>query len=103
MRTSIVTFLMLLAATPSVALAQAAPAQTTATAYSVENTTIGTLLADPAAKAILEKHLPAFMSSGRADSAGGLTLKALQQYAPDMFTDKALADIQADLSKLPAK
>ena len=32
-----------------------------------------------------------------------MTLKDVQQYAPDTVTDDALAKIDADLAKLPAK
>ena len=35
--------------------------------------------------------------------ARGLTLKMVQQYAPDMVSDAVLAKIDADLAKLPAK
>ena len=35
--------------------------------------------------------------------ARSMTLKGIQQYAPDMVTDKMLSDIQVDLSKLLVK
>lgn len=91
------TFLMVasVAAMPSYA-------QTAAPAYNVEATDIGTLLDDPAAKAIVDKHLPGFTANDQISMARGMTLKAVQQYAPDMVTDKALAAIQTDLGKLPA-
>jgi hypothetical protein len=73
-----------------------------ASAYNVEATDIGTLLDDPAAKAIVDKHLPGFTANDQISMARGMTLKAVQQYAPDMVTDKALAAIQTDLGKLPA-
>jgi hypothetical protein len=86
----------LVALTPVAAMAQA-PAK-----YTTADTTIGELLADPAAKAVLEKHLPQIAQAG--DQAGGFTLKAIQQYAGDMVSDKVLADIDADLAKItPAK
>ncbi|MCI4592063.1 hypothetical protein MOK15_18405 [Sphingobium sp. BYY-5] len=74
----------------------------TAPAYNVETTDIGTLLDDPAARTILDKHLPGFSANEQIGMARGMTLKAVQQYASDMVTDKALAAIQNDLSKLPA-
>lgn len=79
-----------------------APAPAPADAYNVEATDIGTLLDDPAAKAIVDKHLPGFTANDQISMARGMTLKSVQQYAPDMVTDKALAGIQADLAKLPA-
>ena len=82
-------------------------AQTAATAakapYSVSETDIGTLLDDPAARAILDKYIPGFSSGDQIDLARSMTLSSIQQYAPDQITDKVLADIAADLAKLPAK
>ena len=81
--------------------APAAPAA--AAGYSVEDTDIGTLLDDPAAKAVLDKHIPGFSTKDQIDMARSMTLKGIQQYAPDMITDKLLSDIQVDLSRLPVK
>ncbi|MFT4026788.1 MAG: hypothetical protein QM676_08315 [Novosphingobium sp.] len=81
--------------TPSAAFAGAP--MTTAT------TDIGTLLDNPAAKAVLEKHLPALVSNPQFAQARSLTLKAVQGYAPDMLPDSKLAAIDAELAKLPAK
>jgi para-nitrobenzyl esterase len=93
------------------ATSQAQPAapskpQTSAAAkkpYSTNDTDIGTLLDDPAARAIVDKHLQGFASSGQMDAVRGMTLKALQQYAPDKISDQALAEIDMELAKLPAK
>ena len=100
--------------TPAAALAQApaptpapapasAPAPAAATAYTTADTQLGTLLDDPAAKAILVKYLPEIMANDQITQARPLTLKALQQYAPTVFTDKALTDIDTDLARLPKK
>ena len=89
----------LLALAPTVAFAQAPAAKP----YTTAETTIGTLLDDPAAKAVLAKYVPELVNGGQADQARPLTLKAIQQYAPDRFTDKLLAEIDAELAKLPAK
>ena len=70
------------------------------TAYSSASTEIGTLLDDPAAKAILEKHLPGMTTNDQIDMARSMTLKDVQQYSPDQMTDKVLAEIDADLAKL---
>jgi hypothetical protein len=32
-----------------------------------------------------------------------MTLRQVQSYAPDMFTDEKLANIDAELAKVPAK
>ena len=51
----------------------------------------------------LTRHGPGFSTGDQIDMARSLTLKAIQQYAPDRFTDQALAQIDADLAKLPVK
>jgi hypothetical protein len=70
--------------------------------YSTAETDIGTLLDDPAAKAVINQHVPGFSSRDRIDMARSMTLKALQPYDPT-FTDKLLAEIDVDLAKLPVK
>jgi hypothetical protein len=84
-------------------------AQTTATqsgaqaAYSTAETDLGTLLDDPAARAVLEKHVPSLINNSQIEMARSMTLKGLQQYAADTVTDAALAAIDADLAKLAKK
>ena len=78
----------------------AAPAAPSAAKYNSTETTVGTLLDDPAAKAIIEKHIPGFTTSDQVDLARAMTLKQVQQYAPDDVTDEKLAAIDADLAKL---
>ena len=87
----------LIGLTPAAVFAQAAKPYTTA------ETPLGTLLDDPAAKTVVAKYLPQLVNGGQADQARPLTLRAIQQYAPDQFTDKLLDAIDADLAKLPAK
>ena len=98
-------FAAILAIAPvCVVSASPAIAQTTAPAgFSVENTDIGTLLADAGAKAILVKHLPSLVGNDQIQMASGLTLKQLQGFAGDVVTDEKLTAIQADLDKLPKK
>jgi para-nitrobenzyl esterase len=81
-----------------------APASTPAkSSYTTTDTDIGTLLDDPAARAIVDKHLSGFASSGQMDAVRAMTLKALQQYAPDKISDQALAEIDMELAKLAPK
>jgi para-nitrobenzyl esterase len=92
-------------AAPAIAAAPAAPAPAaTAPAakakYTTADTEIGTLLDDPAAKAIVEKHIPGFTSNDQVDMARGMTLKAVQQYASEEVTDARLAAIDAEFAKL---
>lgn len=104
MRLSLINFAAALALTPVVASAQqAATPAAAATRYSTSDTTVGQILDDPAAKAVVEKHLPGLLSGEQIDMAREMTLKTLQQYAPDRVTDAALASIDADFAKLPAK
>lgn len=83
----------------------AAPVAGTAAAtgakYSTSSTEIGTLLDDPAAKAIVEKHIPGMTTNEQIDMARSMTLKGIQQYSPDQVNDKVLAAIDADFAKLP--
>lgn len=78
-------------------------AQAPAAHYSSADTDIGTLLDDPAARAVIDRHIPGFSAQDQIDMARSMTLKAIQQYAPDKYSDKVLAEIDADLAKLPAK
>lgn len=82
----------------SVATDASAPAH-----YTTADTDIGTLLDDPAAKAIVTKYLPQLTSNDQIDQARPMTLKAIQPFASDMITDEALAKIDADLAKIPVK
>ena len=98
-------FLMAAAATmmtvAAPALAETAPATAAATAkYNTTDTEIGALLDDPAAKAIVEKHIPGMTTNEQVDMARAMTLKAIQQYSPEEVTDARLAAIDADLAKL---
>jgi len=71
--------------------------------YSVSETLIGKLIDDPAAAAVLQKLIPGVWANSMFQSAGReLTLKAIQQYET-VLTDEKLAEIQAELDKLPSK
>jgi len=103
MRPVLLALCLSLAAGATVATAQPAPAAATNVAYTTSTTDLGTLLDDAAAKAVLAKHVPQMLQSDQIEMARAMTLKDLQQYAPDMVTDDTLAKIDADLAKLPAK
>ena len=93
-------FLILAAA--ALSLATPALAETAAPAkYTSADTELGVLLDNPAAKAIVEKHIPGMTTNDQIDMARAMTLKAVQQYSPDDVTDARLAAIDADLAKLP--
>ena len=88
----------------ALAQAQSSTAATPAAkqTYTTADTEIGTLLDDPAARAVLDKRVPTVSKGDRIDMARSMTLKSLQQYAPDTITDQVLADIDADFAKLAA-
>jgi len=88
------------AAVSTPATATAKPAATTAK-YSTADTEIGMLLDDPAAKAIVEKNIPGFTTNDQVDMARGMTLKAVQQYAPKDVTDARLEAIDTAFAALP--
>lgn len=92
---------------PAVAQTTPAPAPSTAPAaakhYTTQDSTIGDLLADPAAKAIVDKHIPGLSDNPSISMAAGATLRALQQMAGDKIPEEALNAIDADLAKIPAK
>ncbi|WP_420381791.1 hypothetical protein [Novosphingobium sp.] len=80
--------------------APAATSKPAAAKYSTSDTDIGTLLDDPAAKAIVEKHIPGMTTNPQIDMARSMTLKAIQAYAASDVTDERLAAIDADFAKL---
>jgi hypothetical protein len=88
---------------PALAQAPAHPAADAPAHYSTSDTDVGTLLDDPAARAIVDKYIPGFSSGEQVDMARSLTLRSLQQYAPDRMSDAILAQIDNDLAKLPVK
>lgn len=91
---------------PGVVPAQAEDAPKAATApkparhYTTADTDIGTLLDDPEAKAIVERYIPGLTTNDQIEMARAMTLKGIQQYAPDDVTDARLAAIDAELAKL---
>ena len=95
--------LVFLAMPGSVAAADAVAAPAPAAHYTTTETMLGTLLDDPAAKAVLEKYIPTLIKNEQIDMARGMTLKLLQSYVAESLTDDTLAKIDADLAKLPAK
>ncbi len=74
-----------------------------ATRYSTGDTKIGALLADPAAKAVLDKYFPGVSDDKRIGMAKSMTLRAVQKFAPDKFTAAALDAADAELASLPVR
>jgi hypothetical protein len=106
LNSSVLAALVLGVATSPVLAADPAPAPAAPAAkpaFTTADTDIGTLLDTPAAKAILDKLLPGFSSNEQVAMARGMTMRAVQQFAPDRITTEALDQIDAELAKLPAK
>ena len=77
-------------------------AQASPTGYSTAATKIGALLADPAARAVLDSYFPGVSTDPRIGMAKSMTLRAVQKFAPDRFTVEALDAADAALAKLRA-
>jgi para-nitrobenzyl esterase len=87
------------AAEPAKTAAPAATAPAQAK-YTTADTEIGTLLDDPAARAILDKYVPEMTANDQIEMARAMTLKSIQAYAPDDLTDELLAKLDAEFAKL---
>jgi para-nitrobenzyl esterase len=83
--------------------ADAAAAPAAHPAFSTAETDIGTLLDNPATKAVLDKQMPGFADNPQIAMARSMTLKQIQGFAPDQISDAKLAAIDADLAAIPAK
>lgn len=84
-------------------LAADAPAAPAAAPMSTATTDLGTLLDNPAAKAVLQNYIAQMIANPQIEMARSMTLKQLQGFAGDALTDATLANIDADLAKIPAK
>ncbi len=73
-----------------------APAKTQA-AYSVQETSLGTLLDDPVSREIVRRYAPTIINHPQVSMARPLTLSQLQRFAGDILNDDVLAKIDAAL------
>lgn len=91
--------------TAAAAPAAAAPAAAISpkAAFSVADTDVGTLLDNPATKAVLDKLLPGLSTNPQIEMARAMTLKQVQGYAPDKIKDDQLVKVDAELATIPAK
>ena len=65
-------------------------------------TKLGVLLADPAARAVLDRRFPGLSTGERFSTAHNMTLRTLRIFAPELFTPEALIAADSELSRLPA-
>ena len=64
---------------------------------SVESTTIGDLLDNPASKAVIAKDMPDLIAYPGLDQIRGMTLRAISAFPEAKLDDAKLKTIQADL------
>ena len=90
------------ALTPTSVSAQPTTASTQTARFSTTATPINDILANPAAKAVLDARLPEVSHSEHLAMIGTMTLKDLQGLSPPgRITDETLAAIDADFARLP--
>ena len=85
----------------SFGLMAGAPAMAETAVLSVENTPIETLVANPAAKAVLDKDIPGLTTHEAYDQFKSMTLSQVAPMSQGALTDDMLKTVQADLDKLP--
>ncbi|MFZ4066208.1 MAG: hypothetical protein ACOYKF_01590 [Phenylobacterium sp.] len=68
---------------------------------SVDATPIAELVADPAAKAVLDKEVPGMTQHPAYEQFKGMTLRQLQPMSGGMLSDEKLAAIQTALNAAP--
>ncbi|SOB86387.1 para-nitrobenzyl esterase [Sphingomonas guangdongensis] len=71
--------------------------------YNTLTTNIGTLLDDPAAKAIVTRYFPDFVTSPQIGMARGSTFNAIKGYLPQVMTDEKLAALDKELAAVPVR
>ena len=81
--------------------AAAAPSAPPAVPYSTATTKIGDLIANPETKAVFDRHLPGFSENPQMQQARDLTLRQVQQFAPQFITTQVLDAMDADLARIP--
>lgn len=106
MKAFIIATTLLLGAAP-VAMAQTATPPAPAAAATAQaarydlNTPIEKIVADPAAKAVLDKDLPSLTANPAFEAFKSMSLKDLQPMAAGALTDEKLAIVEKHLAELP--
>ncbi|PZT98999.1 MAG: hypothetical protein DI624_06485 [Brevundimonas sp.] len=67
------------------------------------DTPIERLVADPAAKTVLDRELPGLTTHARYDQFKGMSLKALKPFSGGLITDERLAAVEAGLRALASE
>ncbi|HEV7156888.1 MAG TPA: hypothetical protein VGN38_00845 [Caulobacteraceae bacterium] len=67
---------------------------------SVETTTIGDLIADPATKGVLQKDMPELLSYDGLDQIKGMTMRDISKYPQANLDQARLVKIQKDFDAI---
>jgi Protein of unknown function (DUF1593) len=81
---------------------EAAPPAGAPSVLSTANSSLGELLDNPAARAVLARHIPELVRGGEVEQARSMTLRVLQFYMPGLNETK-LDAIDTDLQAIPAR
>ena len=96
---------MLVAAIAPVAMSTTAWAQAPGVAKAgsplTVDSTIGELLDNPAARGVLQRHVPVIVASPQISQARGMSLRSIAHYIPALLTEERMAEINADLARTP--
>jgi hypothetical protein len=82
---------------------QPVPSAAAAQPYTTEDTALGDILDDAEAAAMIDKYVPGFSKDPQVEMARGMTLRQIQGYAADAFTDAVLTSLDSDFAALAAK
>jgi hypothetical protein len=88
-----------IASVAAVPASAGAPAAHTQAAYTIGDTSLGTLLDDSASLAIIKKYAPSIPNHPQVQMARSLTLLQLQRFGGDTLSDEILAKISAALKE----
>ena len=75
-------------------------AHATAAARLNLDTPVEAIVADPAGKAVIDKHLPAMTAHPQYEQAKSMGLRQIAAFAPEHITPELLAKIEADLAAI---
>lgn len=89
---------IILAAVMTAALSVSSMSAFAAAKLTVDST-MGELIDNKDSKAVLDKHLPGMSENPQMEQARPMSLKALQQFAPNI-TDEKLKAVDEDLAKI---
>lgn len=87
-------------ANPAGTAASTAPASSATTSRFSLDTPLGELMANPAARAVVEAQIPGMDKHPSYDMAKGMSLKQIQPYASAEITDEVLTKIGTGLAAI---